>query len=188
MLRGNPLLLLQLFDIVQEISFIQYIPVKVPNNFDSYLQLFIKINLDIFPNIVQDQTLVMSSPIGFADSNVDSFFFRNISSNVYLVPIVLGTYLLIKLMELVILRWCRVSCFRFIIGKLVDMFQWAGFITMVLGSYVSVCVACFLQLQNSSARNAAMYLSYFVSYIVLLAVMLLAGLIYHLVEKGEKLR
>jgi hypothetical protein len=166
-LRGNPLILLQLFDITQEISYIQYINVTVPQNFGSYLDLFIRFNLNFFPDLITDNTITMQSPGGFAD-NMDALFFRNMSSNVILLACTIGAYIVLKVLQYGVRRICGTTCLRFVFDKILDMFEWAGFIAIVLGSYVGLCMACFLQLANSSVRNATMYASYICSFLFLM--------------------
>ena len=157
----------------------------VPDNFNYYLSLFIKFNLNFFPDVVQDNNLVMTAPPAFADSSMDALFFRNISSSLILLGVTLAIYSILKIFQKVSSKLCDKSCFMFIFDKIVGMFEWAGFITMMLGSYVGLCLACFLQLRNASVRNAIMYGSYVCAYVFLLALLALPGILYKITEKGH---
>jgi hypothetical protein len=179
---------LQLFDITQEISYIQYINVTVPPNFRSYLNLFIKFNLNFFPDLVNDDSLTMRSPPGFADSSMDALFFRNISSNFILLAATVAVYAFFKLLQLLVRKKLPNSCLQFFFDKIVGMFEWAGFITMVLGSYVGLCMSCFLQLLNASVRNSVMFASYVCSFLFLVVLLCIPALLYYITERGEYLK
>lgn len=126
----------------------------------------------------------MQSPLGFADSSMDALFFRNISSNVILLAATIAVYLFFKLLQFLALKYFTNNCLHFFFNKLVGMFEWAGFITMVLGSYVGLCMACFLQLLNSSARNGVMFASYVCSFLFLIVLLGVPALLYYITERG----
>jgi hypothetical protein len=126
----------------------------------------------------------MKSPPGFADSQMDALFFRNISSNLILLAITLAFYLLLKLLQKLIHKTWSNSLPQFIMDKLVGMFEWAGWITMLMGSYVGLAVSCFLQLRNSSVRNAMMFASYVCAFVLLVMLLALPVLLLKITEKG----
>lgn len=55
---------------------------------------------------------------------------------------------------------------------------------MLMGSYVGLAVSCFLQLRNSSVRNAMMFASYVCAFVLLVMLLALPVLLLKITEKG----
>lgn len=115
---------------------------------------------------------------------MDALFFRNISSNLILLAITLALYLFLKLIEKLIHKTWSNSLGQFIIDKAIGMFEWAGWITMLMGSYVGLAVSCFLQLRNASVRNSMMFASYVCAFVFLVMLLALPVLLLRITEKG----
>ncbi len=95
--------------------------------------------------MIGDDDIYMKAPPGF-DGQMDSLFFRNMSPYIIFAAIILSVYLFFKLIFHAFQHKLQNSLVVFFCKKLIGMFEWAGFILIVLGAYTGLSLNCYLQL------------------------------------------
>ena len=149
---ADPSLLWSLANLMQMFYYLLFFNIEYPHNLNEFLRIFSLGRLTFFQqpfsNLVPiNDVPSLPSPPKFYENGLTGYFLESASAFLLLWMISMMVYLPAKLM-----KYLRLSTSGGILAKLadkvLDYYEWSGFLRLLLSSYFELMFACLLQIKT----------------------------------------